>query len=217
MSRTDPRIQIFEDYANEYDEWFLKNAFAYQSEVAALKQFVPPVGTGVEIGAGTGRFAKPLGIQIGVEPAKSMAVLARDRGIAVVRAVAERLPFQESCFDSALMVTTICFLKDPLAALREALRVLKPEGVLVLGIIDKESPIGEAYESSKESSKFYHDARFYSVSEVQRWLETLPCRLIGISQTIFTPPAILTEVEPPKEGYGEGGFVAIAAAKANVE
>jgi len=38
--------------------------------------------------------------------------MARDRGIKVIHAVAERLPIKDSQFDFALMVTTICFLDD---------------------------------------------------------------------------------------------------------
>jgi len=80
-------------------------------------------------------------------------------------------------------------------------------------LLHKESPLGQAYEASKESSKSYRHAHFYSVSEAQSWLEDLPCRLVGISQTIFNDPAAMTEAQPPKEGHGRGSFVAIAAEK----
>ena len=32
--------EIFEKYAQEYDEWFEVNRFAYESEVRALKMFI---------------------------------------------------------------------------------------------------------------------------------------------------------------------------------
>ncbi len=76
-------IEIFEKYAQEYDEWFDVNRFAYQSEVLALKKFIPENSKSLEVGVGTGRFAVPLGIKVGIEPAKAMADIARKRGIEV--------------------------------------------------------------------------------------------------------------------------------------
>jgi hypothetical protein len=59
---------IFEESAQEYDEWYAQNEFAYLSELAAIKAFMPTEGHGLEIGVGTGRFAAALGIKVGVEP-----------------------------------------------------------------------------------------------------------------------------------------------------
>lgn len=99
---------------------------------------------------GTGRFAVPLGIRIGVEPAKAMADIAQKRGIEVYKAKAEKLPFDDSSFDFVLIVVTICFVQDPVQALREAKRVLKPGGYIIIGMIDKESFLGKLYESKKK-------------------------------------------------------------------
>lgn len=76
---------VFEESAQEYDEWFERHGFAYQSELAAIKTFIPKEGRGLEIGVGTGRFAVPLGIKVGVEPAKAMAAIARKRGMGSMR------------------------------------------------------------------------------------------------------------------------------------
>ena len=62
-------IEIFEQSAQEYDAWFDRHQAVYQSELLAVKAFLPTAGRGLEIGVGTGRFAGPLGIGTGVEPA----------------------------------------------------------------------------------------------------------------------------------------------------
>ncbi|NOR47556.1 MAG: methyltransferase domain-containing protein [Methanosarcinaceae archaeon] len=210
-------MEIFEKYAKEYDEWFDANRFAYESEIQALKKFVPENSKGLEVGVGTGRFAVPLGIRIGVEPAKAMTDIAQKRGIKVYEAKAEKLPFDDSSFDFVLIVVTICFVQDPIQALREAKRVLKPGGYIIIGMIDKESFLGKLYESKKKESKFYRHANFYSIRQVLDWLKNFEFEHIKTCQTIFKNPKKITAVEPVKEGHGEGGFVVITAQKKEVE
>jgi ubiquinone/menaquinone biosynthesis C-methylase UbiE len=206
-------IEIFEKYAQEYDEWFEVNRFAYESEVRALKIFIPKKSKGLEIGVGTGRFAVPFGIRVGVEPAKAMADIAQKRGIKVYVAKAENLPFDDSSFDFILIVVTICFVQDPVQALREAKRVLKPGGNIIIGMINKESFLGKLYDSKKKESKFYRHANFYSIRQVLDWLIKLESEHIKTCQTIFKIPKEITAIEPVKEGYGEGGFIVISAQK----
>jgi len=206
-------IEIFEKCAQEYDEWFEVNRFAYESEVRALKMFIPKNSNGLEVGVGTGRFAVPFGIRAGVEPAKAMADIAQKRGIKVYKAEAEKLPFNDSSFDFILIVVTICFVQDPIQALREAKRVLKPGGYIIIGMINKESFLGKLYESKKKESKFYRHANFYFISQVLDWLIKLEFELIKTCQTIFKNPKEITAIEPVKEGYGEGGFIVISAQK----
>ncbi|MGZ8897948.1 MAG: class I SAM-dependent methyltransferase [Halobacteriota archaeon] len=63
-----------------------------------------------------------------------MASMARQRGMQVYEARAEALPFADASFDSVLMVTTICFFSDPLQALQETRKALKPQGHIVIGM-----------------------------------------------------------------------------------
>ncbi|OGS40655.1 MAG: hypothetical protein A3K77_04310 [Euryarchaeota archaeon RBG_13_31_8] len=204
-------IQIFEKYAQGYDQWFGKNKYVYESEVLALTKFIPKNSKGVEIGVGTGRFSVHLGVKIGVEPAQAMAKIARKRGIKVYDAKAELLPFKDGVFDYVLMVTTICFLQNPQKALIEAKRVLKPEGHIIIGMIDKDSTLGKIYESKKNDSKFYKFAKFYSVNQIIKQLRELKYNNIKTCQTLFKNPKNITDVEPIKKGYGDGGFVVISA------
>jgi len=88
-----PKISPFEKYSDAYDDWFRKNADTYAAELALIRRLLPPPGAfGMEVGAGSGKFAGPIGIRIGVEPSGEMAKKAVNQGIQVVRGVAEYLP-----------------------------------------------------------------------------------------------------------------------------
>ncbi len=207
------KINIFDKYAEEYDKWFDAHIWVYQSEVRAVKMLLPQSGKGVEIGVGTGRFSVPFGINIGVEPSRAMAEIARSRGITVYDTKAENLPFDDNTFDFVLMVTTICFLEDPVQALREIRRILRPSGKIIIGMLDKDSPLGKLYENKKNGSKFFKHAVFHSVDEVLEWLKTLEYNHIHVLQTIYNKPEGITALEPIREGHGEGFFVVISAQK----
>jgi ubiquinone/menaquinone biosynthesis C-methylase UbiE len=206
-------IQVFETTAREYDAWFEDHRLCYESEIRALKTFAAPPRRGLEVGVGTGRFALPLGITVGLEPARAMAVIAQTRGLRVIQGVAEALPFAPDSFDLVAMVTTLCFFRDPFLALTEATRVLTSPGQLLIGMIDKDSPLGRLYEANRDQSTFYREARFYGVDQVLAWLRGLGYREANLCQTIFKGLSEITELEPVREGYGEGGFVVISARK----
>jgi SAM-dependent methyltransferase len=206
MTKTAP----FDEQVNDYDAWFDKHPDLYLAELDAVRGFIPASGSGVEIGVGTGRFAAPLGIPIGVEPAPRMAELARQRGIEVLEGVAEVLPFADGSFDFAVMVTVVCFLDDVAQAFREACRVLKPNGILVIGFIDRESELGRYYSQKKEQSRFYRDATFYSVSELVALLTEAGFSNFAYYQTLL--PGETTDLTA-REGHGSGGFVVIRAHK----
>jgi SAM-dependent methyltransferase len=175
---------------------------------------LPEGGTGIEIGVGTGRFAAPLGIKVGVEPAQAMAVIAhRERGIEVVAGVAEALPFQAGQFDYALLVTTVCFLDDVAASCREVYRVLSPGGHTVVGLLDRDGPLGTTYQEYKNENAFYSEATFYSVDEVVSYLSEAGFGRFTFAQTIFRPLDTINASEPVKRGCGQGSFVVIRATK----
>jgi hypothetical protein len=57
------KIEPFEEHAQQYEDWFERNRFAYESELRAVKTLLPEGGNGMEVGVGSGRFAAPLGIR----------------------------------------------------------------------------------------------------------------------------------------------------------
>jgi ubiquinone/menaquinone biosynthesis C-methylase UbiE len=208
-----PGVNEFDRNVDQYEQWFVDNPLAYVSELRAVRELVPTNSNGIEIGLGTGRFAAPLGITRGIEPSRSMAELARKKGIEVVAGVAEHLPFTDNEFGFVLMVTTVCFLDDMDMALREVRRVLKPGGALVIGFVDRDSPLGKDYQARKDTSAFYRHATFYTTKDIAAALEKAGFGAFEYRQTLFQPLETMAEVEPVKEGYGQGSFVVVRAEK----
>ncbi|MFP4182876.1 MAG: class I SAM-dependent methyltransferase [Thiohalospira sp.] len=206
-----PRTAAFDAHPDRYDHWFPEHEAAWISELLALRPFVPWEGEGLEIGVGSGRFAAPLGIATGVDPSPAMLAHAAERGIRVVEGRAEALPWAEASFDHALVVTTLCFVDDAAAMLAEARRVLRPGGRLVLGFVDRGSPLGAEYLARQAQSTFYQEATFFSGDEVVDLLQGADLPVEAQAQTLFGPLNSITEIQPLRPGRGEGGFAVMAA------
>jgi SAM-dependent methyltransferase len=205
-----PHTQPFDKHRDRYEEWFTRFPMAFESELWAIRGLLPD-GRGVEIGVGTGIFASRLGITDGIEPSAAMADLAKKRGIRVHCGIAEKLPYSDYCFDYALMVTTICFVDDPLSAIHEMARVVRPGGMLVVAFVDRESPLGKKYSLHKEQNVFYRYATFYSALDICHLLENENLKITHIRQTVFGEPGSIRSLQRSKDGHGDGGFVVIAA------
>ena len=205
------RTEPFSRYHRRYDQWFESHWAAYASELLAVRTLLPTTGLGLEIGVGTGRFAAPLSVEYGIDPVPEMLPYARARGVRVVCAAAEVLPFPDRAFDYVLIVTTLCFVKDPQAMLREAARVLRPRGKIVIGFIDQLSPLGQQYLAHRAHSPFYREARFYSVGEVRNLLREAGFSGASWVQTLRTPLAQIKAVEGVSAGTGKGAFLVVRA------
>ena len=209
------QINIFNENVAAYETWYEKYPEVYRSEVAALKeQFLklPENIKGIEVGIGTGRFAQELGIKEGVEPANEMAAIALKRGIEVVNGTAENLPIRDMYFDFVLFVT-ICHLNNVKSAFKEANRILKPKGSIIIGFIDKDQKIGKAYEENRMRSTFFRYANFYSAVQVTKLLKESGFKDFEYNQTLFGGLDEIKEVQLPKQGFGQGSFVVVKAVK----
>ncbi len=202
---------IFNEYYKKYDAWYDNHQEAFLSELAAIKKVLPVQGRGLEIGVGTGRFACALKIANGIDPAAAMVNMARQRGIDACQGTGERLPYQARTFDYVLIVIALCFVQDPLEVLKQAHKVLRENGRIIIGIVDRDSFLGKYYQEKK--SVFYKSARFFSVKELTALLEEAQFQVQACLQTISRLPAQMTYVEQPRPGTGKAGFVVVKAQK----
>lgn len=116
------------------------------TEEAGLKQMRVELldragGRVLEIGAGTGvnlgLYPAAVTDLVMTEPDPHMAKRLRAKATAdgsaatIVEAPAERLPFGDAEFDVAVAMLVLCTVPDPVAAVAELARVLKPGGQLL--------------------------------------------------------------------------------------
>lgn len=210
----------FDMHAHEYDFWYDRHNKVFDSELAAIKKVLGHVNLEhrfIEIGVGTGRFAQALHITHGVDPSLEMLELARERNIICTQAVVESLPFKDKSFDVILMVTVDCFLTNLKQAFAEVYRILKPDGRLILGMINRNSELGNAYgkkyKKKQHKNGFYTYVRLHSVDEISAFIREAGFRDLTTVQTLFRPLKMIEDVEPVRCGYGAGGFVVIGANK----
>ena len=202
-------------HLREYETWYKEHPFIFQSEVEALRQMLPAGENlrGIEVGVGTGRFANALNIKEGVEPSETLRELALKRGIEVMNGTAEHLPYGDLSFDFVLSAFCINCFNDLHVVFREAGRVLRKNGVLIVGFINRHSIIGKYYEEHKPESSFYRHANFFAVEKVVFELNLAGFRHFKFCQTLFNSFDKITSPEQPKPGYGEGSFIVIQARK----
>ena len=109
-------------------------------------------------GALTGELIRRLGERAvtAVDPSERFveAVWARYPAVAAQRAFAEKLPFADRSFDAALAQLVVHFMADPVAGLREMLRVTEPGGIVAACVWDhaggRGGPLGPFWEAARE-------------------------------------------------------------------
>jgi len=97
---------------------------------------VPPGGRILDVGCGPGALTAELARRAGpdrvtaVDPSEEFvaALRRRHRGVEVVRAPAEDLPFEQGSFDATFAQLVVNVMDDPVAGLREMARVTRDGG-----------------------------------------------------------------------------------------
>ena len=104
----------------------------------ALRRHGDATGWLIDCGAGAGGVSAALGWPaehvIAVEPGGSLAAAAAARGLLALQAEATSLPVSGGSMSVACILDVIEHLDDPVGALLEVRRVLRPDGIVVVNV-----------------------------------------------------------------------------------
>ncbi len=142
-------------------------------EVAYIRSWFSGCRKLLDIGCGVGIFEERLrGFDItGIDNSSDMLKLA---GKSCVQADAGNLPFPNNSFDGAFFVTSLEFMEDPERAIEEAARVLRPEGKLLLLLLNRSSD----YFRDRLSRGGYISQHIQALDK--EWLQTVLKRFFSI-------------------------------------
>ena len=145
MTHTNPSAPYFEKVAGQWDE--LRTGYFGEAvrESAIARAYLHPSMTVADVGAGTGFMAAglaPLVSQVHVlDGSPEMLAVARRNlaahtNLSFHHADGLSLPLEDSTIDAAFANMYLHHCPDPLAAIREMVRILRPGGRLVLTDMD---------------------------------------------------------------------------------
>ena len=175
----------------EYNKWYYTEKGKYISGLekeVLLRMINPPsppfskggLGGILDIGCGTGYFTQFLSSYcrsiVGVDTSMDMIKYAikkhRDSNIKYLIADAEKLPFKDGGFDISVSITALNFVKNPLSAVSEAVRISRKK--VFLGILNRWSLL-YFFKKVKGLIKntSYSDVCFYSQREITSILSTI--------------------------------------------
>ena len=86
-------------------------------------------------------------------------------------------------------INTLEFIADPMPVLRELTRVLKKDGILLVGFLNRNSPWAVSrMERGKDTASVWHGVRFYSLSDIAGIASKAGVRMTGFKGAIYLPP-----------------------------
>ena len=152
MGASDPERSVcFDRAADYYDETRSQPAEGRDRVLEILRSALPDGGLCLDIGVGTGRTALPLAAAAGVRlvgidlslamMAKAVAKSGGRQPFPLIACDATTLPFSDDAFDGAMIIHVLHSVPRWEDVIAEAVRVVRPGGVIVLDTGDGRTDI----------------------------------------------------------------------------
>ena len=114
-------------------------------------------------------------------------ILHADNSAGELQCQSDYLPFAESCIDLLCLPHALEFSENPHQTLREAARVLVPEGCLLLTGFNPLSAWGAKNLLTRENSYPWH-GQFFTISRIKDWLALLGLEFVEARFCCYAPP-----------------------------
>jgi ubiquinone/menaquinone biosynthesis C-methylase UbiE len=196
----------FDHLADKYDSWFATPLGAaidrWEKEVTWRLAKPRPGQKVLDIGTGTANYLLELaemgldctGLDIGF----NMLSRAREKsnalglGLKLVTADSEHLPYHHGSFDLVISVTAFEFFPDPVRSVEEMMRVCRPGGRIVVGVLNKWS----VWATRRRVLSWFRETiftrcRFYSYPEMIRLFGP-----VEWATAAFAPPGLPPRLIP---------------------
>ena len=175
-------------------------------------------GRVLEVAAAEAEHASRLNLRglacVVLEPSAAMLVRARERmealgaQLTLVRGIAETLPFRDASFDRVLCESAIDHFQHPDAAVREMVRVLAPEGRLVISFVNY---AGLSSRVSRLAYRVWRRGAPVVPGENLFWDSPVPIEhtfeaTIPVIRTLCEPYLVLDRVVGVSVGWGTPGW-----------
>lgn len=104
-------------------------------------------------------------------------------------ATAQNLPFAPGAFDAVVAITVLCFVEDAAPVLREAVRVLRPGGRLIIGELGKWSTwAAERRVRGWFGNALWRRARFRTADQLRVLVNEVGLIVESLQGAIYYPP-----------------------------
>jgi ubiquinone/menaquinone biosynthesis C-methylase UbiE len=194
-----------DDLAEKYADWYQTERGSYvgENEYLCLTEHIGDCSGEkiIEVGCGTGFFLRKFALEAeeavgfdltaGMLEAGKKFAEEKDIEISFIQGnVLEGVPFEDNYFDIVYSNSMIEFFekgKEAKEVLEEMLRLLKPGGKFVIGVLNKESTW--AY---KRTAELLEKDSIFSINQFYRWNEFQELMSnfgeVKIETTLFVPP-----------------------------
>jgi SAM-dependent methyltransferase len=183
----------FDTIAHAYDESIPQHVMAHLTarRVALAREQVPSGGRVLDVGCGTGRLLDslpPSYERVGVDVSHAMLDRARQKGLEVVEASADALPFRDSSFDLVTTFAVLHHLIDPArvrCCLGEMARVARPGGTVIVWDHNPLNPYWKLLMARVPQDQ--GDERLVPADEIREGLRTAGLADIRLRRMTFMP------------------------------